>query len=87
MNSRAILTVRDEGVGIDAETLPHITDPFFTTKYDSGGVGLGLSISATIVEEHGGTIRFLSEPERGTKVEVKLPFTFEGNRQEKRISK
>jgi polar amino acid transport system substrate-binding protein len=72
-NSHVTLTVKDEGVGIDAETLPLITDPFFTTKYDDGGVGLGLSIAAMIVEEHGGTMGFVSEPGRGTTAEVCLP--------------
>ncbi len=67
------INVRDEGTGIPPETLNHITDPFFTTKHDSGGVGLGLSISSKIVEEHGGTIHFESEIGAGTTVEITLP--------------
>jgi polar amino acid transport system substrate-binding protein len=71
--SNITVSVRDEGSGIHSETLDHITDPFFTTKYDSGGVGLGLSISSKIIEEHGGTLNFKSEIGAGTTVEIKLP--------------
>ena len=67
------INVGDEGTGIPPETLNHITDPFFTTKHDSGGVGLGLSISSKIVEEHGGTLNFKSEIGAGTTVEITLP--------------
>jgi PAS domain S-box-containing protein len=72
-NSTVVIKVRDEGTGIPPETLLHITDPFFTTKHDSGGVGLGLSISSKIVEEHGGSIRFNSEIGAGTTAEITLP--------------
>jgi PAS domain S-box-containing protein len=68
-----VLRISDQGRGIPAESLPHITDPFFTTKHDSGGVGLGLSISERIVEEHGGQITFASWVGKGTQVEVTLP--------------
>ena len=68
-----IVKVEDEGVGIPSEDLLHITDPFFTTKHESGGMGLGLSISSRIVKEHSGTLTFNSEPGRGTKAEIVLP--------------
>jgi PAS domain S-box-containing protein len=68
-----VVKVQDEGVGIPPEALPHITDPFFTTKSDSGGIGLGLSISSRIIKEHGGTLTFTSEPGRGTTAEIILP--------------
>jgi polar amino acid transport system substrate-binding protein len=67
------IKIRDEGTGIHPETLLHITDPFFTTKHDSGGIGLGLSISSKIIEEHGGTMHFESEIGAGTTVEITLP--------------
>lgn len=67
------LHVRDNGRGIDPKDLPHIQDPFFTTRRTAGGTGLGLSISATIVAEHGGTMRFESELGRGTCATVTLP--------------
>ena len=68
-----VVKVRDEGMGIATEKIQHITDPFFTTKKDSGGVGLGLSISAKIVEEHGGTLHFESEIGAGTLATITLP--------------
>jgi PAS domain S-box-containing protein len=68
-----LITVQDEGMGIPVEVFPHITEPFFTTKRDSGGLGLGLSISSRIVKEHGGTLHFTSTPGKGTKVEIILP--------------
>jgi PAS domain S-box-containing protein len=68
-----IIIAQDEGIGIPPEVLPHITDPFFTTKSNSGGIGLGLSISSRIVKEHGGTLAFTSEPGKGTTAEIILP--------------
>ncbi|ACG73309.1 histidine kinase [Anaeromyxobacter sp. K] len=65
--------VRDEGVGIDPQHLPRLTDPFFTTKRDHGGTGLGLAVSAGIVKEHGGTLEFESAPGQGTAARVVLP--------------
>jgi polar amino acid transport system substrate-binding protein len=67
------LTVRDEGSGISSDHMSHLTDPFFTTKRDSGGTGLGLSVSAGIVKEHGGSLTFDSSPDRGTTVTMILP--------------
>lgn len=69
-----ILTVADEGVGMDTETLKHIFDPFFTTKGEKEGTGLGLSICKRIVEAHGGTLQVQSQPGKGTAVSVHLPF-------------
>ncbi len=68
---RAILTVKDNGVGIAEENLTRIFDPFYTTK--TSGTGLGLSVSYGIVHEHGGNIQVKSEPGRGTSFEVFLP--------------
>jgi len=70
-----LVRIKDEGRGIPSENLPHITDPLFTTRQESGGVGLGLSISSRIVQEHGGTMTFTSEPDKGTTAEVALPVT------------
>ena len=67
------IKICDEGTGIPPETLLHITDPFFTTKHDSGGVGLGLSISAKIIEEHQGALHFESEIGAGTTATISLP--------------
>lgn len=65
--------VHDDGIGIPPEHLPRLTDPFFTTKRDTGGTGLGLAISAQIIREHGGTISFESLPHMGATVVVTLP--------------
>jgi PAS domain S-box-containing protein len=70
-----VVRIQDEGEGIPSDILPHITDPFVSTKLDSGGVGLGLSVSSTIVKEHGGEMHFRSEPGKGTTAEVVLPVT------------
>jgi PAS domain S-box-containing protein len=68
-----VIKVQDEGTGISSEVLSHIMNPFFTTKSDSGGIGLGLSISSRIIKEHGGTLTFSSEPGKGTIAEIILP--------------
>lgn len=74
--SRAVLlTVADQGVGIAPEDLPRLTDPFFTTKRDLGGTGLGLSVSAGIAKEHGGSLTFTSTPGQGTTACLALPVT------------
>ena len=65
--------MRDEGTGIIPEHLPHLTDPFFTTKRESGGTGLGLSVSTGIVKEHGGALTFTSLPGAGTTARLTLP--------------
>ncbi|MBI4803626.1 MAG: transporter substrate-binding domain-containing protein [Desulfovibrio sp.] len=68
-----LLVVRDQGVGITPEHLPHLTDPFFTTKREIGGTGLGLSVSAGIVKDLGGTLEFSSSPGHGATVTLRLP--------------
>ncbi|MBF0110935.1 MAG: PAS domain S-box protein [Magnetococcales bacterium] len=67
------IIVTDQGIGIPKPLLERITTPFFTTKGKSGGMGLGLSITHTIVKNHRGRLGFESEPDRGTKVLVELP--------------
>jgi PAS domain S-box-containing protein len=64
------VAVRDTGRGLDEATLPHLFDAFFTNK--PGGMGLGLSISRSIVDAHGGRIWATSRPE-GAALELTLP--------------
>lgn len=68
------VSIADNGPGIDPDTLDHIFEPRFTTKAGrvQYGMGLGLTISRTIVERHGGTIRLDSHP-GGTVATVDLP--------------
>ncbi len=67
------IAVRDTGRGIASALLPRIFDPFFTTKPVGQGVGLGLSITYRIVEEHGGRIDVESREGVGTCFSVRLP--------------
>lgn len=63
----------DTGVGIPAQHLDSIFDPFFSTKKHAKGTGLGLSVSLGIIKQHGGDIRVESEMEQGTTFIVSLP--------------
>ncbi|MBW2186866.1 MAG: PAS domain S-box protein [Deltaproteobacteria bacterium] len=77
-NKCNILQVNDEGSGIAPAALSHVTDPFYTTRRQSGGTGLGLSVSARIIREHGGQLEFRSTIGVGTVVTMKLPISEEG---------
>jgi signal transduction histidine kinase len=71
----AVISVRDQGVGIPHEELPHIFTPFYRASTARGipGTGIGLSGSKMIVEQHGGQITLESAVGRGTTVVVRLP--------------
>jgi PAS domain S-box-containing protein len=68
-------TFTDDGPGIPAERLDNIFDPFYTTKGEKGGTGLGLSVCHGIITEHGGKIYAKSKPGKGTTFFVELPLT------------
>jgi len=70
----ALITIEDEGVGMEAHVRDRIFDFFFTTKDKGRGTGLGLPISRRIVAEHEGEIHVWSEEGKGTRFEVLLPF-------------
>src|SRR5271165_324299 len=72
--------VRDDGCGIPPEILPRLFEPFLTTKETGRGVGLGLAISRSIMERHGGTIEVQSEPGHGTTFTVTLPCEAEADK-------
>lgn len=67
------IAVKDTGLGMDAATLARATEPFFTTKSDSKGTGLGLAMAKGFVEQSGGTLRIASERGLGTTVTLWLP--------------
>ncbi|MBU0681993.1 MAG: response regulator [Proteobacteria bacterium] len=68
-----LVEVEDNGRGMAVVDTERIFDPFFTTKRDSGGTGLGLSVSYGLVQEHHGRIAVMSRPGKGTKFTVFLP--------------
>ncbi len=68
-----VVRIKDEGIGIEEAHIGKILDPFFTTKRDNGGTGLGLSVCAGIVKEHNGRLDFSSKPGEGTTVCLVLP--------------
>jgi len=70
-DSRVVISVADRGAGIPAEALPHVFDPYYTTR--RSGTGLGLPIAKNIVEGLGGTIAVTSRPHEGTTVRIELP--------------
>ena len=68
----AVVTVTDQGVGMEPAVLARLGEPFFTTR-GARGSGLGVGICRRIVEEHGGSLAFESTPGRGTTARVRLP--------------
>lgn len=72
--TQALLEVEDDGAGIDAELLPRIFEPFVSTKGQEIARGFGLAIVYEIVHSLGGKIEVASEPGRGARFSVRLPF-------------
>jgi two-component system, NtrC family, sensor kinase len=80
---RYAISVADTGVGIPRDLRHKVCEPFFTTKPPGQGTGLGLSLTYSIVQRHGGTLEIEDNGERGTKVTIGLPLVVEreGHRQ------
>ena len=68
-----VITLRDNGTGIEADDPLILFEPFFTTKEPGKGTGLGLSVSHAIVEGHGGRMRLTGEKGCGATVTIELP--------------
>jgi PAS domain S-box-containing protein len=69
------VTIRDQGSGIPLEVLPQVFDPYFTTKnlWNEKGLGLGLTVTYSILKRHGGAIEIASQQGTGTTVSLYLP--------------
>ncbi len=72
-DGHAVISVRDNGPGMDEQVLSNLFNPFFTMRRGQGGTGLGLFVSHGIVKGHNGTIEVETEPGKGTVFYVKLP--------------
>jgi heavy metal sensor kinase len=76
-DEQAVVTIRDTGIGISPEHLPHVFDRFYRVdkarSRDAGGTGLGLSIARSIVRAHGGRIELVSAVGQGTTCTITLP--------------
>ncbi len=70
-----VITVDDDGMGVDQDTLSHLFEPFFTTKPVGEGTGLGLSIAYSIAKEHNGWIKVGEAPVGGSRFEFFFPFS------------
>ncbi|MEW9050894.1 MAG: ATP-binding protein [Neobacillus sp.] len=70
---KMLISVKDEGCGINDSDIQNLGEPFFTTKQD--GTGLGLMVTNQIINDHNGAMRIQSSQESGTKVTVELPIT------------
>lgn len=72
-HSAVVILVEDNGTGIPPDILDRIFEPFFTTRRESGGTGLGLSVSYGLVKDHNGILGVLSRPGKGSRFAVFLP--------------
>ena len=73
VEDRVILAVRDTGDGVPAEHVANLFTPFFTTKPDGQGTGLGLSLSYGLIQAHAGTLAYEEGPEGGAEFTIELP--------------
>ncbi|MCH7867174.1 MAG: PAS domain S-box protein [Myxococcales bacterium] len=79
------IAVTDDGRGIPREHTSRVLDPFYTTRQQEGGTGLGLSVAAGIAVEFGGTLSVASEPAAGTTVTIIMPLAISTTTQDARL--
>lgn len=72
-NKQVVLEIIDNGIGIAPEDLSHVFEPFFSTKHQTSGIGLGLAIVHGIVQNNNGKIEIISEMHKGTTVRLTFP--------------
>lgn len=82
IGQQARLTVRDHGPGLDDTALNHLFEAFFTTKQAGGGLGLGLTISADIIRDFGGTLTGTNHPEGGALFTLEIPLIHKAGQHE-----
>jgi signal transduction histidine kinase len=70
---RVSFAVSDTGRGFDQETLRRVFEPYFTTRSDRGGTGLGMAIARRIAVEHGGALTAAGAPGRGATITLTVP--------------
>lgn len=70
-----LVEVQDDGCGIPPDDIPRIFDPYFSTKFQAGGAGIGLSIVTNIMRRHNGAVAVDSDPGHGTTISALFPAT------------
>ena len=70
-NTKVIIIIEDNGIGMSKDVINRVGEPFFTTK--TKGTGLGVKLSTEIIEQHDGLIKYTSKEGKGTKVKIELP--------------
>jgi len=83
VDNQTIIKIEDTGTGIPEQHLPHIFDPFYTTKGSGKGTGLGLSISYAIIQEHEGHITVESESGKGSLFTIYIPMDLDKRKMSK----
>jgi signal transduction histidine kinase len=78
-NSYAVIRIKDEGIGIPEKDLPHIFEPFYSTKEASKGTGLGLSVVYGIISLHNGHVEVERTSSQGTTFKITLPINSNNN--------